>query len=67
MLRKRWDTEKDRRVRQTHQEVDGQVTDLSQPFYVGGYPMMYPGDPLAPPEEIVNCRCDLRIINERGR
>lgn len=67
MLRKRWDTEKDARVRQSHRGVNGEVVDLSSPFYVGGYPMLYPGDPLAAPEEVVNCRCDLRIVNERGR
>lgn len=67
LLQKRWDTERDTRVRASHREVDGQVLDLSAPFYVDGFPMMYPGDPLAPPESVVNCRCDLHIVNERGR
>jgi hypothetical protein len=34
---------------------------------VGGFPMLMPGDPTAPPEEVVNCRCDLVIVNEGGR
>lgn len=67
MLRKRWDTEHDQRVRATHRDVDGAVVDLSMPFYVGGFPLLFPGDPLAPAEEVVNCRCDLVIVNERGR
>jgi uncharacterized protein with gpF-like domain len=66
-LRKRWDTERDRRVRDSHREVDGEVRDLGMPWYVDGYPMMFPGDPLAPPEAVINCRCDLVILNEEGR
>ncbi len=64
MLRKRWDTEHDRRVRESHREVDGQVRDIAMPFYVDGFPMMFPGDPIAPPESVINCRCDLVILNE---
>lgn len=67
MLRKRWDSEKDRRVRESHREVDGEVRDLSMPFYVDGFPLMFPGDPMGPPETVINCRCDLRILNEEGR
>lgn len=67
MLQKRWDTEHDSRVRPSHREVDGETTDLGMPFYVENFPMMFPGDPLAPPELVVNCRCDLVIVNERGR
>jgi len=67
LLRKRWDTERDERVRVSHRAVDGQVRDLGYPFYVDGFPMMFPGDPLAPPELVINCRCDLVILNEEGR
>lgn len=67
LLRKRWDTEKDRRVRDSHREVDGEVRDLSMPFYVDGFPLMFPGDPIGAPETVINCRCDLRILNEEGR
>lgn len=66
-LQKRWDTEHDRRVRASHREVDGHVTDLFMPFYVDGFPLLYPGDPMGPPETVINCRCDLVIMNERGR
>jgi uncharacterized protein with gpF-like domain len=67
LLRKRWDTERDERVRISHREVDGQVRELGYPFYVDGFPLMFPGDPMGPPETVINCRCDLAILNERGR
>ena len=67
LLRKRWDTEHDARVRASHREVDGEVRDLTSPFYVGGFPILYPGDPMGPADEVCGCRCDLTIVNERGR
>ena len=67
LLRKRWDTEQDVRVRVSHRAVDGEVRDLGMPFYVDGVPLMYPGDPMGPPETVINCRCDLVIVNEGGR
>lgn len=67
LLRKRWDTEHDARVRVSHRQVDGEVRDLSSPFYVGGFPILYPGDPMGPADEVCGCRCDLTIVNERGR
>jgi uncharacterized protein with gpF-like domain len=67
LLRKRWDSEHDERVRVSHRQVDGQVRDLGMPFYVDGFPLMFPGDPMGPPETVINCRCDLVIMDERGR
>lgn len=67
VLRKRWDTEHDNRVRASHREVDGQTLPVFWPFYVDGVPLMYPGDPVGPPESVINCRCDLVITNEEGR
>jgi hypothetical protein len=49
----------DHRVRETHRQVDGTELPLMQPFLVGGFPLMYPSEPLAPPEQGVNCRCNL--------
>jgi len=60
---KRWVTEGDRRVRDTHREVgDQRPIPLNMPFLVGGAPMMFPGDPTGPPDEVVNCRCELKIV-----
>lgn len=67
MLRKRWDTERDARVRDSHRAVDGEVRELGMPWYVDGFPLMFPGDPIGPPETVINCRCDLVILNEEGR
>lgn len=64
-LLKRWDTERDTRVRSTHKEADGQVVELSAPFLVGGFYLLFPGDPMGPADEVVNCRCDVVIV-ERG-
>lgn len=66
LLRKRWDTRDDRKVRTPHREVDGEVRDLSMPFYMDDFPMMFPGDPIAPAELVCGCRCELRIVNEEG-
>ena len=67
LLRKRWDSRHDTRVREGHREVDGQILPLGMPFYVDGWPLMFPGDPTGPPETVINCRCKLLILNEEGR
>jgi hypothetical protein len=67
LLQKRWRSEHDSRVRSTHVAIDGVTIPLYQPFNVGGYPMLFPGDPQGPADEVVNCRCDLVIVNEGGR
>lgn len=61
-LLKRWDTERDRRVRSSHRQADGQLVALSSPFQVGGFYLLFPGDPIGPPEEVINCRCDVTIV-----
>lgn len=65
-LLKRWDSERDRRVRPTHAAADGQTVELYAPFVVGNFPLMFPGDPMGPPEEAIGCRCDVVIV-EGGR
>lgn len=45
----------DPRTRDAHRLAAGQTVPTGSPFYVGGYPMHYPGDPAAPPELTVNC------------
>jgi Phage Mu protein F like protein len=67
ILQKRWDSTRDNKVRPGHREVDGDTLDLWMPFYVQGFPLQFPGDPMGPPEAVINCRCDLMILNERGR
>jgi len=55
VLRKRWDTEGDEKVRGAHREIDGAMVNIFMPFYVDRFPMMFPGDPTAPAELVVNC------------
>src|SRR5262245_6780297 len=67
MLRKQWITERDEKVRLSHREVDREVRDLGMPFYVDGFPLLFPGDPIGPPDTVIGCRCDLVILNEGRR
>jgi hypothetical protein len=60
--RKQWVTSHDERVRDSHREVDGETVDVGGAWTVGGWPMRYPGDPEGPPEEVVGCRCGIRIV-----
>lgn len=61
--RKEWLSMRDRKVRDTHREVDGTIIPIDEPFDVGGYLMMTPKDDSlgAPDEEIAGCRCSLRF------
>lgn len=59
-LVKQWLTRNDERVRRAHQDANGQIQLLDDPFDVGGTPMMYPGDPAAPADLTVQCRCIMR-------
>lgn len=53
-----WRTARDKRVRDSHRAMDGQVAKFGQPFTTGnGAKLMHPGDPSGPPEEVINCRC----------
>lgn len=56
-LMKRWLATGDERTRPSHEDADGQLVPLDQPFQVGGVSMDYPGDPAGPDEEVCNCRC----------
>lgn len=59
-LVKQWITRRDARVREAHEDVDGQLQLLDDPFDVGGTEMMFPGDPTAPADLVINCRCIMR-------
>lgn len=66
-LVKQWVTRRDDRVREAHADTNGQLQLLDEPFDVGGVPMQYPGDPTAPAELTVNCRCVLRTATAPER
>lgn len=44
-------------ARPTHMAAHEQIRELDEPFDIGGVPMRYPGDPEAPAEEVIKCRC----------
>lgn len=54
----RWNTVRDRRVRDTHWIMNGDVVRRGELFITGsGARLRYPGDPDGPPHETINCRC----------
>lgn len=63
LLQKRWLTEQDERVRASHRAVDHMTIPLTAMFPVGPAFMLYPGDPMAPVDEVAGCRCDLQIVD----
>lgn len=54
-----WLATDDARTRATHRGADQQRTLLSEPFRVGGAPLLFPGDPTGPAQEVINCRCTM--------
>jgi hypothetical protein len=44
-------------ARLTHQAAHLQIREMGEPFDIGGVPMMFPGDPDAPADEVINCKC----------
>lgn len=63
--KKEWLATGDKRTRPDHVIADGQVVAIDKPFKVGGYEMMYPGDPAGAASQVVNCRCTvLPVIEE---
>ncbi|WFE47594.1 phage minor head protein [Verrucosispora sp. WMMD1129] len=58
-LDKVWVSTHDTRTRHDHRAADGQRVALDGVFMVGGVPLRFPGDPAAPPGQVVNCRCTM--------
>lgn len=55
-----WHRTNDNRTRHSHREMEGQVRGMDEPFTSGlGNELMYPGDPDAPAEDRINCRCSV--------
>lgn len=52
-----WDASSDSRTRPEHAAAHNQIRPISDPFDVGGYALMFPGDPAGPAHLTVNCRC----------
>lgn len=57
-----WLTRRDARVRDTHEECEGQKRAPGGKFVVGGYVCDYPGDPTLPAGERCGCRCITAVV-----
>lgn len=57
-----WISTMDGRTRKTHRAADGQRVALGQQFVVGGAMLRYPGDPLGPAHEVIQCRCSSIMV-----
>lgn len=58
-LTRTWDASRDTRVRRTHRFLHGQKRGWRETWATENGVLRYPGDPDAPPEETVQCRCVL--------
>lgn len=58
---KQWLDASDNRVRESHEEADGQEVPLNEAFIVGGFELDFPGDPSPgiPPSLVISCRCSV--------
>lgn len=63
---KKWKCEGGARSRDTHIAADSIVVPIDEPFVVGGYQLMHPGDRSmgAPGRETINCRCCMSAVPE---
>lgn len=61
-LQKQWVTRMDGKERDEHAAANEQTVPLSQPFRVGGESLLFPGQPGGRPDNVINCRCHLRIL-----
>jgi HK97 family phage portal protein len=58
---KQWVSRRDSKVRSAHKQLDGNRVKIDQPFSVDGIPIRFPGDPVAPANLTLGCRCRLRF------
>ena len=63
--KKQWMATLDERTRWMHRDLDGQVRELEEPFEIGQYSIMYPGDPFAHPSMVYNCRCTMDEVVDK--
>lgn len=61
-VQKKWLATLDKKTRDAHAHLDGQVVDVDEPFHSDLGDIMYPGDPSAAPANVYNCRCTLTYV-----
>ena len=59
-MTKTWMTRKDDKVRAGHASIESKTVDIGDSFK-SGVTLRFPGDPLAPPHLVINCRCLLKL------
>ena len=59
-INKTWITRKDGKVRAGHALIESKTVNIADSFK-SGVTLRFPGDPLAPPELVINCRCLLKF------
>jgi hypothetical protein len=59
-----WISQGDPKVRTLHRRLHGRVRPAGTPFHVwpDGQSLSYPGDPKAPLDAVINCRCLLLLV-----
>lgn len=57
-----WLATSDSRTRATHRAAEGQRVPVGSPFNVGGFNLRFPGDPSGPPQEVIQCRCTMLLV-----
>ena len=58
-IEREWVTARDERVRSSHAKLHGLKRGINETFPSEGGPLLYPGDPAAPADETIRCRCVL--------
>lgn len=61
-MEKMWLATEDTRTRRTHREADGQRVPVGSRFSVGMFELAFPGDPTGPPQEVIQCRCTMLLV-----
>ncbi len=67
MAYKEWLAAKDDRVRDAHEEANGQRVEIDEPYIVNDEELQFPGDPDGSPENIINCRCTQIYRDEEAK
>ncbi len=66
VLTKMWIAVEDNRTRHDHLSENNQIVDFDSSFIMSsGVEMQYPGDPKAPANEVINCRCTISFRPKR--
>jgi SPP1 gp7 family putative phage head morphogenesis protein len=69
IVQKKWSATIDRRTRDSHAELDGVIVEKEASWTFEDkdgvtQTLKYPGDPDAPPEQTINCRCTIIWISK---